>query len=83
MERTKILSAATSKFIEQKRIWHKTSWILIHKLQMQILSKQIILKIEHNFKFVANYEPTYFCLIFEMDLKDILGHFYDEPKIRI
>ena len=50
---------------------------------MQILIKQMILKIEHNFKFAANSEPTYFCLIFEIDLKDILGHFYDEHKIQI
>lgn len=42
------------------------------------MDQQMISKIENNARFVTDYELACFCLILEIDLKDMLGHFYNE-----
>ena len=43
----------------------------------------LISKIENNARFVTDYELACFCLILEIDLKDMLGHFYNELETQI
>ena len=46
--------------------------------QSQLAAKMQTSKIENNARFVTDYELACFCLILEIDLKDMLGHFYNE-----
>lgn len=47
------------------------------------MDQQMISKIENNARFVTDYELACFCLILEIDLKDMLGHFYNELETQI
>ena len=47
------------------------------------MDQQMISKIENNARFVTDYELACFFLILEIDLKDMLGHFYNELETQI